>query len=114
MTTSTTTSPAFTELPLSAEFISNLLALDYKSMTPIQSQSLPHVLAGKDLLAQAKTGSGKTAAFAIGLLDKLEAQEYKTQALVLCPTRELADQVSKEMRRLARHIANTNILTLCG
>jgi len=83
-------------------------------MTPIQAQSLPVILKGKDLLAQAKTGSGKTAAFAIGILHKLEAQTYRTQALVLCPTRELAEQVSKEVRRLARAIPNTHILTLCG
>jgi len=83
-------------------------------MTPIQAQSLPAILNGKDLLAQAKTGSGKTAAFAIGLLHKLEAKTYLTQSLVLCPTRELADQVSKEIRRLARAIPNTKILTLCG
>ncbi len=83
-------------------------------MTPIQAQSLPAILKGKDLLAQAKTGSGKTAAFAIGVLHKLETQIYRTQALVLCPTRELAEQVSKEFRRLARAIPNTNVLTLCG
>jgi len=83
-------------------------------MTPIQAQSLPAILKGKDLLAQAKTGSGKTAAFAIGVLHKLEAQTYRTQALVLCPTRELADQVSKEFRCLARAIPNINVLTLCG
>lgn len=83
-------------------------------MTPIQAQSLPDILKGRDLLAQAKTGSGKTAAFAIGLLHKLEAKTYRTQSLVLCPTRELADQVSKEIRRLARAIPNTKILTLCG
>ena len=83
-------------------------------MTAIQAQSLPVVLKGKDLLAQAKTGSGKTAAFAIGILHRLQPQTYRTQALVLCPTRELAEQVSKEIRRLARAIPNTNILTLCG
>ncbi len=83
-------------------------------MTPIQAQSLPHILAGKDVLAQAKTGSGKTAAFAIGILNSFDPQYYNTQALILCPTRELADQVSKELRRLARAIPNTNILTLCG
>ena len=83
-------------------------------MTPIQAQSLPAILEGKDLLAQAGTGSGKTAAFAIGLLDKLEPGIYQTQALVLCPTRELADQVSQETRRLARAIPNTRIITLCG
>lgn len=83
-------------------------------MTPIQAQSLPEILKGKDIQAQAKTGSGKTAAFGIGLLDRLDTETYKTQSLVLCPTRELADQVSKELRRLARPIANTKILTLCG
>jgi ATP-independent RNA helicase DbpA len=83
-------------------------------MTAIQAQALPVLLKRQDLLAQAKTGSGKTAAFAIGLLEKLEAQTYQTQALVLCPTRELADQVSKEIRRLAKTIANIKILTLCG
>ena len=83
-------------------------------MTPIQAQGLPVVLDGQDLLAQAKTGSGKTAVFGIGLLHKLEAQTYLTQALVLCPTRELADQVTKEIRRLARAIPNTKITTLCG
>ena len=83
-------------------------------MTAVQAQSLPAMLIGRDLLAQAKTGSGKTAAFAIGLLHRLEVQNYRTQALVLCPTRELADQVSNEIRRLARAIPNTKILTLCG
>lgn len=83
-------------------------------MTAIQAQALPDILKGKDLIAQAKTGSGKTAAFAIGLLHELDTQKYQTQSLVLCPTRELADQVSKEIRRIARAMPNTNILTLCG
>jgi ATP-dependent RNA helicase DbpA len=83
-------------------------------MTPIQAQSLPAMLKGRDLLAQAKTGSGKTAAFAIGLLHRLEARASQTQALVICPTRELADQVSGEIRRLARAMPNTRVVTLCG
>lgn len=83
-------------------------------MTPIQQQSLPAILRGKDVQAQAKTGSGKTAAFGIGLLQQLDIQTYQVQALILCPTRELADQVSKEIRRLARPIPNTKILALCG
>ncbi|MFV1982874.1 MAG: ATP-dependent RNA helicase DbpA [Thiohalomonadales bacterium] len=105
---------AFSSLPLTPELLANIQSLNYKKMTPIQAQSLPAIIEGKDLLAQAKTGSGKTAAFAIGLLHRLETQRYKTQALVLCPTRELADQVAKEIRQLARVIANTKILTLCG
>jgi len=83
-------------------------------MTPIQAQSLPHILAGKDVIAQGKTGSGKTAAFALGLLQKLEVKKFRVQSLVLCPTRELADQVAKEIRKLARTIHNIKVLTLCG
>ena len=108
------TTQTFSTLPLTAELLSNLESLDYVAMTPIQAQSLPKILSGKDLLAQAKTGSGKTVAFGIGILHNFDAQLYQTQALVICPTRELADQVSKELRRLARATPNTNILTLCG
>ncbi|MCW9048674.1 MAG: ATP-dependent RNA helicase DbpA [Gammaproteobacteria bacterium] len=105
---------SFSTLPLSDEFLTNLNSLDYKEMTPVQAQSIPLVLEGKDIRAQAKTGSGKTAAFGIGLLHKLDSKSYLTQALILCPTRELADQVSKELRRLARPISNIKISTLCG
>ena len=104
----------FSTLPLASEQLANIEQLGYDKMTPIQEQGLPLILDGKDILAQAKTGSGKTAAFAIGLLHHLDAKKYQTQALVLCPTRELADQVSNEIRRLARAIPNTKILTLCG
>jgi len=108
------TTTAFSSLALTPELLANIQSMDYQLMTPIQAQSLPEILKGKDLLAQAKTGSGKTAAFGIGILHQLDAQTYQTQALILCPTRELADQVSKEVRRLARAIPNTKILTLCG
>lgn len=105
---------SFTSLPLDPELLKNIESLEYHSMTPIQQQCLPHILNGKDVIAQAKTGSGKTASFAIGILHNFEPQLYVTQALVICPTRELADQVSKEFRQLARTIKNTNVLTLCG
>ncbi len=105
---------AFSSLPLSAEFLANLESLGYHSMTPIQALALPEVLSGKDIQAQAKTGSGKTAAFGISLLHRLQPSNYQVQALVLCPTRELADQVSEELRRLARAIPNTKIISLCG
>ncbi|MCP3789595.1 MULTISPECIES: ATP-dependent RNA helicase DbpA [Pseudomonas] len=94
--------------------LANLDALGYTSMTPIQAQSLPVILKGQDLIAQAKTGSGKTAAFGIGLLNPINPRYFGCQALVLCPTRELADQVAKELRRLARAEDNIKILTLCG
>lgn len=104
----------FSSLNLSPEMLDNIAALSFKEMTPIQAQSLPAILEGKDLLAQAKTGSGKTAAFAIGLLSKIDTKNYQVQSLVLCPTRELAEQVSTEIRRFARAIPNTKLVTLCG
>jgi ATP-independent RNA helicase DbpA len=107
-------SSAFATLPLNPATLANLEALGYAEMTPIQAQSLPVMLKGKDLIAQAKTGSGKTAAFGIALLEPLNPRYFGCQALVLCPTRELADQVAKELRRLARAADNIKIITLCG
>ncbi len=83
-------------------------------MTPIQAQSLPIILEGRDLIAQAKTGSGKTAAFGLGILHRLDPARWVTQALVICPTRELSEQVAIELRRLARAEGNIKILTLTG
>ena len=94
--------------------LANLQALGYLAMTPIQDAALPLALAGHDLIAQAATGSGKTAAFALALLHTLDTRRADTQALVLCPTRELAEQVTQEIRRLARAEDNTKALTLCG
>jgi ATP-independent RNA helicase DbpA len=105
---------SFNELPLSPRLKATLEQLDYLTMTPIQAASLPLALAGHDLIAQAKTGSGKTAAFALPLLTRLNPRRFAVQAMVLCPTRELADQVTQEIRRLARGEDNIKILTLCG
>jgi len=105
---------SFSSLELDSELLKNLPSLGYTDMTPIQAQSLPHILAGKDTIAQGKTGSGKTAAFGLGLLEKLEAADYCVQSLVLCPTRELAEQVANEIRRLARTVPNVKVSTLCG
>ena len=105
---------AFADLNLSAPLQRGLAEVDYVEMTPVQAQSLPAILARRDVLAQAKTGSGKTAAFALGLLAALDAGAVRLQGLVLCPTRELADQVSREIRRLARFVPNVKVLTLCG
>ena len=104
----------FNTLPLASQFLDNLNVLGYHEMTPIQAASLPSVLEGRDLIAQAKTGSGKTAAFGIGLLHKLNPAWFAIQGLVMCPTRELADQVAGELRRLARGVGNVKILTLTG
>ena len=108
------TPTAFSALHLKAPMLKNLSSLGYAEMTPIQAHSLPLILAGKDVIAKAKTGSGKTAAFGIGLLSSVVVTSSRVQALVLCPTRELADQVGKELRRLARFTENMKVLTLCG
>jgi len=104
----------FSSLNLSPEMLTNLDAIGYEHMTPIQAEALPLILDNKDLIAQAKTGSGKTAAFGIGLLSKLKVKKFRVQTLVLCPTRELADQVAKELRVIAKFAHNVKILTLCG
>lgn len=105
---------AFSTLPLAPQFLANLDTLGYREMTPIQAESLPAVLEGRDLIAQAATGSGKTAAFGIGILQKLNPAWFAVQGLVMCPTRELADQVAGELRRLARGVGNVKVLTLTG
>ncbi|MEF7614517.1 ATP-dependent RNA helicase DbpA [Aquincola sp. MAHUQ-54] len=104
----------FGTLPLPPATLENLQRLGYTAMTPIQAATLPLTLAGHDLIAQAKTGSGKTAAFALALLANLNPRRFAVQSLVLCPTRELADQVTQELRRLARAEDHIKILTLCG
>jgi len=94
--------------------LDNLREMGYTSMTPVQAATLPAILQGRDVRAQAKTGSGKTAAFGIGLLHHIDSTRFHTQALILCPTRELADQVGNVLRQLARYTRNIKVLTLCG
>ncbi|MGJ4730142.1 ATP-dependent RNA helicase DbpA [Luteimonas sp. SDU101] len=108
------TAPAFTTLDLPPALLQGIDALGYAAMTPVQAQSLPAILSGRDVIAQAPTGSGKTAAFGLGLLSRVDAARVQTQALVLCPTRELADQVGKQLRRLATGIPNLKLSILCG
>lgn len=105
---------SFDQLPLAPSTLATLGQLGYQTMTPVQAAALPLALAGHDLIVQARTGSGKTAAFALSLLARLQARQFSIQALVLCPTRELADQVTLEIRRLARADENVKVLTLCG
>ena len=104
----------FASLALDPTLLPGLDALGYTQMTPIQAQALPAILEGRDVIAQAPTGSGKTAAFGLGLLQKIDATTGGTQALVLCPTRELADQVGKHLRKLATGIPNLKLSVLCG
>ncbi len=105
---------SFSSLPLRNELLENLVSLDFNSMTPIQAKSLPLMLKNLDMIAQAKTGSGKTATFGLTLLNRLNIEHYEIQALVLCPTRELAEQVSQVLRRLARLLPNVKTLNLSG
>ncbi|WP_345986316.1 ATP-dependent RNA helicase DbpA [Sulfurimonas sp. HSL-1656] len=108
------TSKPFTTLPLPAPLLENLDALGYRQMTPVQEQSLPALLEGRDAVVHAQTGSGKTLAFGIGMIMKLAEDVKDIQGLILCPTRELAEQVAGELRRLSRHRPNIKVLTLCG
>ena len=104
----------FSSLELRPQLQLQLQRLAYDQITPIQATVLPHVLAGADVIAQASTGSGKTAAFGLGCLQLLQETKFHVQSLVLCPTRELADQVADSLRSLAKNVANTKIVTLCG
>ncbi|ODU31722.1 MAG: ATP-dependent RNA helicase DbpA [Lysobacterales bacterium 69-70] len=90
-----------------------LAALSFDALTPVQAQALPALLDGRDVIAQARTGSGKTVAFGLGLLARIDAAG-PLQALVLVPTRELADQVGKALRQLARFLPNLKLSILCG
>ena len=105
---------SFSSLGLNPALLQALEVLEYKEMTPIQAQSLPLILKGRDVVGQARTGSGKTAAYGLGLLSRIDPALVAVQALVLCPTRELADQIGKEIRRLARMTPNVKLLLLNG
>jgi ATP-dependent RNA helicase DbpA len=104
----------FQHLNLSSECLKNIETLGFANMTAIQAKSLPDILAGRDLVGQAQTGSGKTVAFALKLLTQVEISRSEVQGLVLCPTRELASQVADEIRRLGRYLQNLKVLVLCG
>lgn len=108
------TQTEFSTLSLDPTLVDNLTSLEYTRMTPIQAQSLPLMLNGKDVIAQASTGSGKTVAFGLALLARLNVNHLAVQTMVICPTRELADQVAQELRRLARAMANVKLVVLCG
>ncbi len=105
---------SFRKLNLNKQILDNLKTLGYESMTPIQQKALPITLQNKDLIAQAKTGSGKTVAFSLGILQKLDVKKFRIQAMILTPTRELATQVATELKKLARFTHNIKITVLCG
>ena len=104
----------FASLPLAPALLSVVHDLGFTELTPIQEQSIPALLEGKDLVGQSKTGSGKTAAFALPLLHKLDLSLREVQGLVLCPTRELSAQVARELRKLGRNLPGLSVLALAG
>jgi ATP-independent RNA helicase DbpA len=107
-------SKSFQTLSLSRALLEVIAELGFQEMTPIQAASIPILLQGKDFIGQSKTGSGKTLAFSLPILEKLNIRERKAQALVLCPTRELAAQVTREIRRLGRRLPGLNVACLVG
>src|SRR4029434_6162750 len=91
----------FSDLGLSAELLKAINKLGFEQAAPIQAEAIPVLMAGRDVVGQSQTGSGKTGAFAIPAIEKTDPQERATQVLILCPTRELAVQVSEEVHKLA-------------
>ncbi|MCS0540383.1 DEAD/DEAH box helicase [Aeromonas veronii] len=106
--------PLFSELGLAAPVLKALQDVGYERPSPIQAAAIPHLMAGHDLLGQAQTGTGKTAAFALPLLSRLEAGNRNTQILVLAPTRELALQVAEACQRYAHHMPDFHVLPIYG
>lgn len=104
----------FNNLNLNEKLLENLKTLGFETATPVQTQALPIILAGKDIIAEAQTGSGKTVAFGLGILNEIKTNSMFTQGLVLCPTRELAEQVATELRNLCRLIPHVKVLTITG
>lgn len=102
------------DIHLPNKLLSLLDDMGFEKFTPVQEQTLPVILDKQDVVAQAQTGSGKTLAFSIGMLLNLAPRSFAVQGLVICPTRELADQVCKEIRKVARFLENIKVLSLCG
>jgi len=105
---------SFRELGLSEEILTTLEELGYEEPTPIQAQAIPELLGGHDVIGQAQTGSGKTAAFGLPMLEYIEPENEETQAIVLTPTRELCIQVTQAMRAYAEHLDGVEIVAVFG
>ncbi|MCE7902864.1 MAG: ATP-dependent RNA helicase [Gammaproteobacteria bacterium PRO9] len=110
----TGTPSRFADLNLPDPLLKALAELGYESPSPIQAATIPPLLAGRDVVGQAQTGTGKTAAFALPILAKLDLHEFGPQALVLAPTRELAIQVAEAFHRYAKHLPGFHVLPIYG
>ena len=104
----------FEDLPISDDIKRAVIEMGFEEPSPIQSQSIPVILSGKDVIGQAQTGTGKTAAFSIPLLEMINPEEKNVQAVVLCPTRELAIQVSTEIRKIGKYMHGIKSLPVYG
>ena len=104
----------FEDMNISNEICRAVLDMGFEEATPIQSQAIPVILEGKDIIGQSQTGTGKTAAFGIPLLERINPEDRSLQALILCPTRELAIQVSEEFRKLLKYKDNIRVLPIYG
>lgn len=104
----------FKDLALSPAILKAIEEIGYVKPSPIQAEAIPVVLSGKDIIGQAQTGTGKTAAFMLPILEKIDPKNRNVQALVLCPTRELAVQVHEESKKFARNMRDVHILSIYG
>jgi len=104
----------FKDLKLSREIQKAITDMGFEEATPIQSQSIPFMLEGKDVIGQAQTGTGKTAAFGIAAIERVDPKNLAVQAVILCPTRELAIQVSEELKKLSKYKKGIEILPVYG
>ena len=104
----------FTNLDVKPEILKAVAFMGFEEMSPIQVRAIPAALEGRDLVGQAQTGTGKTAAFGIPILQRINPKLRKPQAIVLCPTRELAIQVAGEIRRLAKYMPSVKVLPIYG
>jgi ATP-dependent RNA helicase DeaD len=104
----------FEDLGLSKEIMKAIEEMGFEEASHIQARAIPEAMAGRDVIGQSQTGTGKTAAFGIPILEKVIPDSKKLQAVILCPTRELAVQVSEELKRLAKHKRGINILPIYG
>lgn len=104
----------FEELNLSENVQRALKDIGYAEMTEIQKQAIPHILDGQDVIGQSQTGTGKTASFGIPMIEKIDAKSKKIQSIILCPTRELAVQVTQELRKYLKYHENIKCIAICG
>lgn len=100
----------FDELGLSDQILKAVTEMGFEAASPIQAKAIPVLMAGKDAIGQAQTGTGKTAAFGIPLLEKIDPKSKKLQGIILCPTRELAIQVAEEIRKLSKFMHGIKVL----